>query len=166
MRLPVLIAAAVSVASLGAAPVRAADTDPRQFLTKAIEGDNSEIELGRLAERKGASAEVRQFGATLVKDHSASREQVVKVASSFGVQPTKELQSAAKAELPKLEKLNGKAFDREFARYMVHDHEQDIDDFSKAARSGEPKVARLAEQTLPVLHKHLTMGSDIRKKEG
>lgn len=166
MRAPVMIAAAAAVATLAFHPVQAADTDPHAFLTKAIEGDNSEITLGRVAEHKGASPEVRRFGAMLVHDHAASRVQAEKIASAFGVKPTSELQPEAKDELNKLHGLSGKAFDQEFARYMVQDHRKDIDDFNQEAQGGQPRLAAFAKKTLPTLHKHLDMAEHIQGQEG
>ena len=50
-------------------------------------------------------------------------------------------------ERQKLAGLSGPAFDREFARYMVKDHKDDISDFSKAAASGDAATAASPART-------------------
>lgn len=156
-----LLAAAMA---LIATPVLAAP--PRQFLTKAIEGDNSEMRLGALAEQRGASPRVRDFGRTLQSDHAEARRQAVAVAQRMGVPATHEIAPEARAERRKLNRLSGRAFDREFARYMVEDHRKDIRDFEMQARSRDRATADLARQTLPALHKHLDMARDLANSRG
>ncbi len=58
--------------------------------------------------------------------------------------------------------LNGSEFDREFARYMVQDHEKDISKFKNEASSGRGAVPQLAERTLPTLDKHLHMAESLQ----
>lgn len=50
--------------------------------------------------------------------------------------------------------LHGADFDKEFAKYMAKDHKKDIGDYEKAAKM-PGDVGQLAQQTLPILHKHL-----------
>ena len=98
-----------------------------EFLSDAMKGDNSEVTLGQLAQSRGNSAGVRNFGATLVRDHKAAKMAVAKVASAMGgPAPTDEMMPEASAEQTKLNALSGANFDREFARYMVDDHRKDI----------------------------------------
>ena len=130
--------------------------DTADFLTKAIKGDNSETRLGALAMKRGHSARVRQFGAMLVKDHSAARRDAVAVARRYRVPPPTAMADEARAEYAKLGGLRGAAFDREFARYMMDDHHKDIGDFETEVESRDPADVRLlARRTLPALRRHL-----------
>lgn len=126
-----------------------------QFITKAIEGDNAEIRLGQLAQERGVSQEVRSFGHTLVQDHSRAREQALQVAQRLGVRPTEAIAPEAQAAEERLRGLAGPDFDREFARVMVENHRKDVDEFRQQSRTGQQETRRLAEQTLPVLERHL-----------
>ncbi|MBV8970941.1 MAG: DUF4142 domain-containing protein [Sphingomonadaceae bacterium] len=155
---PVYLAAAALV--MVATPALA---DPAEFLTKAMKGDNSETTLGHMAERQGASAATKRFGAMLAADHTKARAQALPVARRHGVSPTTAMADEAVTEQHKLEGLHGAAFDREFARYMVSDHEKDIADFEKEANSKDPADIRaLARQTLPALRRHLATAKSIR----
>jgi putative membrane protein len=148
-------AALVASAAATAAPAP-------KFLHDAIQGDNSEITLGRLIAARGASAQVRSFGNTLVADHSTARGQAVAVARELGVRPPTGIMPEARAEQRKLERLHGRAFDREVRRYMVHDHQEDIAKFEAQARHGDRRTARLAREQLPTLRKHLRIAESLR----
>jgi putative membrane protein len=149
----------------------AAGTNPKEFIQDAIKGDNSEIQLGQLAQQKGGSEGVRTFGRTLASDHSKAKDEAAALAQQIGVTPPNDMMSAAKKEYDKLQKLSGAAFDQEFARYMVSDHKKDIEEFQamakkgggKGASSDTQKVADLARKTLPDLRKHLQMAQLLQK---
>lgn len=137
--------------------------NPSDFLTKAIMGDNSESTLGKLAEKRGASPATRRFGAMLAADHTRSRRQALPLARRYHLPPITAMQAAGQAEQHKLLGLRGVAFDREFARYMIHDHQEDIADFEGELKSGDPvDVRALARITIPVLRKHLRTAESIR----
>jgi putative membrane protein len=132
------------------------------FMTKAIKGDNSESRLGALAMRSGHSAQVRRFGAMLVRDHDNARRQAVAVATRHRVPVPTAMADEAQAEYAKLKRMRGAAFDREFGRYMVDDHRKDIADFEKEVASRDPADVRaLAQQTLPALRRHLAAARAI-----
>lgn len=152
-------AALVFAAASGAA---AQSSDARHFLTKAMEGDNSEMMLGSLAAQRGASPDLRAYGQTLHDDHSQAFGQASQLAHQLGVPETHAVMPEASKERAKLEHLKGAAFDREFAHYMVKDHHKDISDFQKEAGKGGP-TGQLAQKTLPVLHKHLEMAERLSK---
>jgi putative membrane protein len=132
-----------------------------EFLQHSLKGDNSEINLGRLIEQRGASATVRSFGRTLYRDHSMARTQAAAVAREMRVALPGTMLPEAKAEYRKLSHLRGHAFDREVRRYMINDHEKDIADFSKQARTGDRRTAALAREQLPTLRKHLRIAESI-----
>jgi putative membrane protein len=50
----------------------------------AIEGNFAEIDMGKLAQEKGNSDEVRQFGTMLVKDHTDANEKPSRSLNSSG----------------------------------------------------------------------------------
>jgi putative membrane protein len=116
--------------------------------------------LGQLAAERGARPALRAYGQTLHDDHAQARQQVLPMAQQAGVAITEEPMPEAAKERRKLERLRGRDFDREFARYMVRDHRKDIADFQKQARRGGP-AGDLARQTLPVLRKHLQMAERL-----
>jgi putative membrane protein len=136
-----------------------ANPSPDQsFYKKAAEGGVSEVELGKLAQEKGQSQAVKDFGAMMVKDHTAGNEKLKSVASTKGIIDLPTTSSVGQMSTKaKLEVLQGAAFDKSYVKNMVSDHEEDIKEFEKEAQSGQdPDAKAFAKATLPTLKAHLT----------
>ena len=140
--------------------------NPREFLEKALQGDNSEIMLGRLAADQARNPAVRDFGNTLVNDHRQAREEVRQLGARFGIGNTRDVAPEAQEEREKLMGLRGRDFDREFVRYMVDDHRKDIGDFRQEVQEGHGPVSALAERQLPTLRQHLRMAIALDRSNG
>jgi len=132
-----------------------------KFLGDAIKGDNSETRLGNLISARGSSAAVRSFGRTLARDHSNARVQAASLARRMHVAVPTAMVPEARSEYAKLQRLHGRAFDREVRRYMINDHQKDISKFNDQARHGDRQTARLAQATLPTLRKHLRIAEGL-----
>lgn len=150
--------AVIAVALL---PTAALADSPRHFLQHALEGDNSEIMLGKLAADKARDPQVREFGRMLAADHSQAREDVIRLGERMGVRRNRDVSPDAKDERDKLQGMEGREFDREFIRYMVRDHRMDISDFQNEMRENHGPVSELAARQLPTLQKHLETATDL-----
>lgn len=160
---PVLRACAASALMLVFATAAQAAPD-KDFVVKAMQGDNSETRLGAIAARRGASAGVRDFGRMLRDDHSRAKPDAVLLARRLGVPPTDAMAPEARKEERRLQGLSGRRFDREFASYMVKDHRKDIEDFQREASNGaNPRARALAAQNIPVLQKHLQTAQRLNR---
>ena len=151
-----------AAASLALAAPAFADS-PRAFMVKAMQGDNSEMMLGHFAEQHASSPAVRAYGRTLYVDHGKGKAEAVAVARAMGLKPNNEPMGMAAKERRKLAGLQGAAFDREFVRYMIDDHQHDIEDFRKQAEVRGGGVSAFAQKTLPVLHKHLDIALKLSR---
>jgi len=157
-----LIIAAASVALL--APAALSAKPAPAFLRDAMKGDNGEVRMGRLAERRAASAEVRDYGKMLERDHGAHRQQVAQLARGMGVSvPATAIKPDAARAQAHLQRLRGPAFDRAFVRHMIEDHRKDIAEYEEQARTGRQGTAELAQQTLPVLREHLRTAEQLAR---
>ncbi len=159
-----LLAALTGFALASGAASAAVSPSSQKFLSDAMLGDASEIKLGQLAQQNAGSTGVRDFGKTLVTDHSKAQSEVKKTASSMGYTPPDQPTSEAQQEYDKLKGMKGAEFDREFARYMVNDHKKDIAAFQKEAQANDGEASTLAKQQLPVLQKHLQVAESLSKK--
>ena len=157
-------AALAAVLTITASAAFAAKS-PQDFITDAIQGDNSEIALGQVAQQNAADPQVKQFGQTLVADHTQAKEQATAVAKSLNVTPPDGPAKEAVDEKTKLSKLSGAAFDKEFASYMVTDHQKDISEFQDEANAKNGPASDLATKQLPVLKKHLEMAQAIGTRD-
>ena len=152
----ILIATAIAV------PAAAIAAPPATFLRDAIQGNFSEVTLGRIIQNRGASPQVRHFGAMLVRDHSNGLAQAQRISARLGLRIPATLTPEARSEQRLLRHLNGRAFDREVRRYMINDHRKDIAEFRAQARSGDRATAGYAAATVPVMRRHLLTAQSIR----
>jgi putative membrane protein len=90
-----------------------------------------DIETGQLAEKKGTTKEIREFGAMLAHDHAMVRQQGRDLAKKLGVHPTppKDFAMAKdhEAALATLRAAKGAEFDRAFLQNEVAFHKAVID---------------------------------------
>jgi len=137
----------------------------RMFIRKAAEGGKAEVELGKLAQEKAESPEVKQFGERMVNDHSKANDQLKEVAQKEGVTLPTKLDAKDAATKARLEKLSGEAFDRAYMKDMVADHAKDVREFKNEAKNGkDPDVKNFAAQTAPTLEDHLKEAKNIAPK--
>ena len=75
------------IAMLAASPALAAGKPSQAFLKKAIEGNYAEVQMGKLAQQNGESADVKKYGQMLVDDHTAGNQKAIDAAKSLGMTP-------------------------------------------------------------------------------
>jgi len=135
----------------------------KKFIEKAAQGGVAEVQMGKLAAQKAQSAEVKQFGEHMAKDHTAANDKLMKIASQKGVTPASDMDSSSKREYEKLQKLAGPRFDQEYMKTMVSDHEKDVKEFQSEAKSAkDPELKSFVESTLPTLEEHLKLAKSAQ----
>jgi putative membrane protein len=145
-----------------ASGIAAAD---QAFVKEAAMGGMAEVDLGQLATSKAADADVKQFGQRMVDDHGKANEELKSWASSKGVMLPSELDAKHKAEHARLEKLSGAAFDKAYMASMVADHNADVAEFQKQAKSAkDPDLKAWATKTVPTLEDHQKSAKEISAK--
>lgn len=134
------------------------------FMNDAGPGGVAEVELGRLAVKSAASAEVRQFAQQMIEDHSKAGEKLKKLAQQKKVTLPAEILPQARQTKEELAKLSGSEFDRAYVKAMVEVHEKDVTAFDAvAANATDADVKAFAAATVPTLKHHLQMIRDIAK---
>jgi len=130
----------------------------KSFVEKAAVGGMAEVEMGKMAQQKGSSDQVKQFGSRMVEDHSKANDELKQIASSKGITLPTDLDAKHKSKMDKMQKLSGAQFDRAYMDDMVADHKQDVAEFKKQATSGKDSdLKSFAAKTLPTLEDHLKM---------
>ena len=134
-----------------------ADSSPDSaFYKHAAEGGLAEVALGSLAQQKSSNQSVKDFGAMMVKDHSAANDKLKAVAASKNISLPTSPSVGQMAIKTKLEVLSGETFDKSYVKGMIKDHQEDIAMFKKEAASGQdPDAKAYAIATLPTLRAHL-----------
>lgn len=145
-----------------ATPQQAGD---QEFVSKALQGGDTEVQLGQLAQEKSQSQDVKQFGQKMVQDHSQMSDKWFKpLAKQLGVSEPKGPSKKDKKEIAKLQGLSGNDFDTEYIKTMVKDHQDDLKDFqSEAQMSQDPNVKQVAQQGQNVISQHLQMIEQVAK---
>ncbi len=120
------IAAAASLLAFGAAQGASGPTDP-QIAHIAYTAGAIDVAAGKQALAKSHNAKVKAFAEEMVRDHTAVNDQALALVKKLGVKPednstSKSLQKDADAELKKLAKLHGAAFDRAYVANEVAYH--------------------------------------------
>jgi putative membrane protein len=166
-----LLVLAASTGALPGATLHAQAEGPDDATIVAIfdAANTAEMETGALAEQRGASKEVRDFGAMLVRDHRIVRQQGRDLAAKLGVTPTPKEDQSAKdhaAALARLRSLEGAEFDRAFLQHEAAFHKAVIDAVQgtllPAVDNAELKA--LVEKVAPAFQAHMRMAQELEKK--
>lgn len=128
---------------------------PEKFWLEAAQGGMTEVELSQLALQKSQNEEVKTFAQMMVDDHTKANDELKTLAQSKGVTLPTEMNAKQMATKDKLNGLSGDAFDREYMKTMVKDHDKTVKLFQKQADSGkDEEVKAFAAKTLPTLQGH------------
>jgi putative membrane protein len=168
----IVFTAALLLAATGAFAQGAGPTDP-QIAHIVVTANQVDIDAGKLAESKGSSQEVRDFGKMMVTDHSGVNKQAVALVTKLGVKPednptSQSLKSGGAENLKKLEGLKGAAFDKAYVDHEVAYHQAVLDAVDKTlipnAKNEELKA--LIVKVRPAFVAHLEHAKTIQSKLG
>lgn len=136
---------------------------PEDFLQGAAEDGMAEVEIGRLAAQKAASAEVKKFGQMMAADHAKVNAEVKALAAKKNV--TLPDMSSIKSMVDDMREMSRADFEREYVDAMVEDHEADVAAFqAQADNSADADIKAFAAKTLPTLKMHLEKIKEIQSK--
>jgi putative membrane protein len=156
-------------------PAASAKMQNRTVLTQIHQTDMMEIALGKMAQEKASSGDVRAYADQLVKDHTNVDQMVIAQAPTSGIDLEKgatahrALRDATAHEKlveKKLSSAKGPEFDRLFLRQASSDNlklirklQQDRD----TARNDDVEVT--IDKTIPILEEHKKQAQILMKKE-
>ncbi|HEY9674945.1 MAG TPA: DUF4142 domain-containing protein [Waterburya sp.] len=130
----------------------------RRFMTQAAQGSMAEVELSRLALRRGASNEVKQYAQQMINDHTQANARLMQLANRKGVSVPKTLDAQHRQIRTQLQRLSGRNFDQQYMMVMENDHVQTVSLFQSATQQAQDRdVKAFASSTLPKLEGHLQM---------
>jgi putative membrane protein len=155
--------------------------DVQDFVTKAANVNMAEIQLGRLAEQKAQSPQVKDFARQMVEDHTKANNELEQIARAQNIQLPTALDQDHQDAMQKLQGLSGADFDREYIDAMVDghqdavdllkDHADDLKDNAQGApvgtsgaAPGKAQADQWAANTLPAVQSHLDMAKQIQEQ--
>ena len=122
-------------------------------MKKAAKGGMMEVAMGKLADEKGQSDDVKSFGKRMVADHSKAGDELKKIATQKN------------AKLPTKEPTVSWSSDKAYMDAMVKDHEKDLAEFQEEAKSGsDPDVKKFADDTAKMVQEHLDLAKQTQSK--
>lgn len=109
----------------------ASDLKPadRNFVMKAAQGGMAEVELGKLAQQKASSDDVKNFANRMVEDHQKANDELKQWVGTKSITLPTDLNAKDKATLDRLSALSGPAFDKAYMQFMLKDHKKDVSEF-------------------------------------
>jgi putative membrane protein len=155
--LPIVSAALVLACATASPAGDAPDAEVAQVLNKLHHSNQKEMKMGQEAKEKGQTEAVKDYGATLERDHTAADEKVAALARKRNI----ELADPPAGE-PKHVLAPGEGFDTHFAKMMVDDHKKDIESVkAERDKTTDPEVKELLTDLLPTLEKHLQIAEAL-----
>ena len=141
------------------------DEKSTTFLTKSANSGLAEVQLAKLAQQKATIDAVKSFAAMLERDHTSVNDQVKNLAGQRNIS----LPAAPSEDKQKMyndmEKMTGKAFDKEYISMMVKAHGDGIKLFEDTkANAADIDVKNFADKILPTLKMHLDSAKAIQKR--
>jgi putative membrane protein len=137
---------------------------PQQFVNDLVSGNTTEIELGRLAQQKAASPDVKAFGEMMVRDHSKALDALKQAAARQNLQGSAEINEQHRDLRERLSALTGNEFDREYMNAMVEAHEATVKKLEDKEDDAPDALQQFASTILPTVRQHLERARQIQEK--
>jgi len=139
------------------------------FITKAAQSDQFEIQEGRLAGMRSHNPHIRQFAQMMVSAHTKTTMGLKHAIRQTGMAPPPPpmLRDDQMHMISDLRSAHGPDFDRAYIDQQVHAHEQALQLMQNYAQNGHPGPIRdAAQMTAPIVQHHLDMARDIQSHIG
>jgi putative membrane protein len=157
-----IIAGMTGLMAVPSAKRHQSESQDSKFVQQAAEGGMLEVKLGALASQKGMSAKVKEFGKTMVTDHTKVNNELKSIAGRKQIKVPTSLSSAKQQKYDSLAALSGEKFDMLYMNMMIASHEQTIGLFQTESNKGEDQeLKKWADAKVPALKHHLMMAQQL-----
>ena len=136
----------------GATPQEQSDpyAEDKDFVRNAAETSATEVHLGKLAQDKGSTDQVKDLGKRMVEANTQTSQQLQQAATALKIQVSNEPPRKAKKAEEKLAKLSGTAFDRAYVKLATDEQKQAVKQFEREAKNGKAQGLKdFAAKRLP-----------------
>lgn len=139
-------------------------TTTKGFVQEAAISDMYEVEAGKIAQDRGKSAAVRDFGAQMVKAHTATTDKLKATLASThpDITPPATVDNRRQGLLDDLRGAKDEDFDKRYISQQIDAHNEALILMKGYAKDGDtPAIKTLAGKTAPVVQKHLNMAKKL-----
>jgi putative membrane protein len=160
-----LLSAAVGAAPAAAQGTRALVSDSI-FIQRVSSDGLLQAKLGQLAEKKGASPAVVDFGKRMVTDYSKANEEL-KTAAKQAAFPAPVLLREDQQTFDRFNRMGQSSFDKAYMAEAVRHHSEVVRLFQREAESGRVQsLKQLASRMLPDLQQRLSLATETAGSVG
>ena len=141
---------------------------PQGFVAMAASSDLYEVEAGRLAQEMGQDQAIKDFGAMMVADHTASSEKLRAAVAEAGpgVPVPPDMLPRHRQQLDALRNA-GDQFDSVYAQQQVAAHQEALALLQGQASNGTAQSLKaFAAETAPVVEGHLAEARELASADG
>jgi len=131
------------------------------FLRKAAVGGIMEVEAAKIAQKNAKSAEVKDFAAKMLADHTKANTELKALAVSKKVITPDALPADDQIHLDAMKKMTGAAFDKHYMDMMVTDHDKTVALFKLGMQNRDQSIKDWASSTLGVIESHDELAKKI-----
>ena len=137
----------------------AADLSPSAILQDLHRSNQDGLELGRLAQRKGASLQARRFGDIVFYNRRSAERKVKALAKAHKI---------TLAKVPPTGRTfpDGAAFNADFARVVIADCQKDLAAVTEAINSTTDKaLQKLLKEHMAMMQRHIAIAKKVLATE-
>jgi putative membrane protein len=129
-----------------------------EFPQLAFSGGMMEVQLGKLAQVRASSNQVKEFGDRMVRDHSKANDELRSIAHNNHISLPDNILPEHQKTYDELNKYKGREFDEHYMHTMIQNYKQHIKNFENASKNAKnEEVRQWAKKTLPVLKQRLKL---------
>lgn len=162
---PAALAGAVVYCSLAIAKPPAGPKSDAAFLAMAAQADMTMAHIGKMAQERAATVEVKDFAGTLVRDHTSDYERLTALAAKVGDSVPKSIDERNRRTINELGQRRGKTFDHDFLNRQSAEHEKLINAYKWEAEHGAtPAIRGYASNALATIERHLHDAENLLKQ--
>ena len=138
--------------------------DDTEFAVDAADDGMLEVELGKLAQQKASSADVKKFAQMMVDEHTKANDELKALAAQKNISLPAALSDEKRKKLDNFNEKSGADFDKDYMDLMVEEHEDDVEDFEEQAEKGEDaELKSWAAGKVTALRQHLEMAKTTQE---
>jgi putative membrane protein len=132
-----------------------------EFMMTAAHSDQNEIQQSKMALAKGVTGMAKDMANKMIADHTKSTADLKQIAAKKGVTLPTDMDADHKAMAPAMEKLSGKAFEQQYIKQMVADHQKTANTMAAhQTMTKDSDIQGFITKTLPVVESHLQMAEN------
>ncbi|GGA98958.1 DUF4142 domain-containing protein [Puia dinghuensis] len=155
-----------ATSKMASVPPSVSQTD-QKFAVDAANAGMTEIEAAKTARQNGREADVKEYAAMIIKDHTEVADKLKAIAAKKNLTLPADISRESQEDIAALQKKTGKDFDKAYLKMMVADHKKALILFNDESKNGsDADIRAFADATVHTLQHHLDEAEKCEKMMG